>query len=302
MLSLLVAVAPVRAAFWNLTGQLGVHDPAITHDPSNNYWWVFGTGTGIQAKSSSNGTAWSDVGRVFSSGLSWWKTYVPNNSGNDVWAPDIHRYNSTWWLYYSISTFGSNTSCIGLASKGGNVSNTGWTDRGLVIRSTSSSSYNCIDPNLCFDAGGNPYLVFGSWFSGIWITKIDPSTMKPTGSLTHLAQRSNGIEAPFIVYHGGYYYLFVSIDKCCQGTSSTYKIAYGRGTSITGPFYDQGGHNMLSGYCTVFDAGNSRWVGPGGQSIYGTSVIARHAYDANNNGAPTLLINDLYWSNNWPTY
>ncbi len=301
-LSLLLLAGSVQAAPWALTGALGVHDPAITKDTSANVWWVFGTGTGIQAKRSSNGLAWSDVGRVFGTGLSWWKTYVPANSGNDVWAPDIRSFNGKWWLYYSISSFGSNTSCIGLASKTGTLSNTGWTDNGLVIRSTGSNSYNCIDPNLTIDAGGSPWLVFGSWFSGIWITRLDPATMKPTGSLTNIAKRSGGIEAPFIVYHSPYYYLFVSIDKCCQGVNSTYKIAYGRSSSITGPYVDKNGVNMLSAGCTVLDAGNTRWHGPGGQSIYSTNVIARHAYDANNNGAPTLLISDLLWSNGWPTY
>ena len=62
---------------------------------------------------------------------------------------------------------------------------------------------------------------------------------------------------------------------------------------------------MVSGGTTVLTAGDSRWKGPGGQSVIqngGAWVIAYHAYDANNNGNPTLLINDLFWdSGNWPT-
>ncbi|MFT3734852.1 MAG: glycoside hydrolase family 43 protein [Rhodocyclaceae bacterium] len=292
-----------QAAHWALSGDLGVHDPAITKEGST--WWTFSTGAGIQVLYSGNGTAWSRGVQIFSKRPSWWSTYVPGHSGLDVWAPDVQTYNGRVWLYYSISTFGSNTSAIGLVSAS-SIAKGDWRDDGKVISTKSGSNdYNAIDPNLTFDASGNPYLVFGSWFSGIKITKLDKSTMKPTGSLTTLAKRSNGIEAPVIVYRDGYYYLFVSIDKCCAGTSSTYKIAYGRSTSITGPYLDKNGKKMTDGYSTVMDSGNSRWVGPGGQDILrdsSNSVIARHAYDASNGGAPTLMISDLKFSSGWPTY
>jgi arabinan endo-1,5-alpha-L-arabinosidase len=228
---------------------------------------------------------------------------VPGHSGNDVWAPDVQLFNGRVWLYYSISTFGSNTSAIGLASKASLSASGGWRDDGLVIRSISSNNYNAIDPNLAIDAAGQPWLAFGSFWTGIKLTRIDPATMKPTGSLASLASRSGGIEAPVIVYRGPYYYLFVSIDRCCNGVNSTYKITYGRATSITGPYVDKNGTSMLNGGGTLLESGSERWRGPGGQDVHGTSVLARHAYDATANGAPKLLINDLFWdSAGWPTY
>ena len=36
---------------------------------------------------------------------------------------------------------------------------------------------------------------------------------------------TNAIEAPFIMKHGGYYYLFVSWDYCCRGIKSNYRVA-----------------------------------------------------------------------------
>jgi arabinan endo-1,5-alpha-L-arabinosidase len=84
--------------------------------------------------------------------------------------------------------------------------------------------------------------------------------------------------------------------------NSTYKIIYGRSTNITGPYLDKAGRRLLDGGGTVLDTGNDRWKGPGGQDV-GDGVIARHAYDATNNGNPKLLINDLSWtSDGWPTY
>ncbi|HCV17740.1 MAG TPA: arabinan endo-1 5-alpha-L-arabinosidase, partial [Alteromonas sp.] len=53
----------------------------------------------------------------------------------------------------------------------------------------------------------------------------------------------------------------------------------------------------------ILDAGNSQWVGPGGEDIMNTDVIVRHAYDASDNGVPKLLISTLNWdSNGWPRY
>ncbi len=296
------AMVPLQAdaAFWNLTGDRIAHDPSLIKEGST--WYEFHTGQGIQVKRSDDGINWYSVPRVFLSPLSWWSSYVPNQSPNDVWAPDVQSYNGRVWLYYSISSFGSNTSAIGLASAT-SVSAGSWRDDGLVLRTTSGNNYNAIDPNLVIDAAGEPWLAFGSFWSGIKLTRLDKSTMKPTGQLYSIASRPNGIEGATVTYRNGYYYLFASIDKCCQGVNSTYKIVYGRSTSITGPYLDKSNVSMMSGGGTVLDAGNSVWKGPGGQDVYNNSVIARHAYDATDNGAPKLLINDLLWdSSGWPTY
>lgn len=305
LLIALVLPATAAAAFWNLTGSVVTHDPSITKEGST--WWIFETGVGLPVKYSANGTAWNQGVKLFASDPAWWNNYVPNRQRDPkVWAPDIHRFGNRTYCYYSISIFGRNTSAIGLMSCS-SIAAGDWRDDGVVISSKEGvNNYNAIDPNLTIDAGGNPWLVFGSWFDGIKIVRLGASTMKPTGSIFSLARRSGGIEGPSIVYVNGYYYLFVSIDRCCNGTSSTYKIAYGRATSITGPYLDRNGNNMLNGAGTVLDAGNAQWRGPGGQDVYqnGTGwVIARHAYNANNNGTPTLLINDLFWDSSlWPRY
>ncbi len=291
------------AAFWNLTGDIAVHDPSIIKE--GNSWYTFSTGPGIQVLKSDNGTSWYRVPQIFLSEPSWWNTAVPAQANLDVWAPDVQRYNGKVWLYYSISTFGSNRSVIGLASAN-SVGAGQWKDEGLVLQSTTSNNYNAIDPELVIDASGNPWLAFGSFWSGLKIVKLDKNTMKPTGSISSIAARPNNggaIEAPSITYRNGYYYLFASIDSCCKGVNSTYKMVYGRSTSITGPYVDKNGVNMMNGGGTILDAGNVRWKGPGGQDVVNGNLIVRHAYDATDNGNPKLLINDLLWdANGWPTY
>jgi arabinan endo-1,5-alpha-L-arabinosidase len=285
---------------WPLTGNLGTHDPALINE--NGTWWEFQTGAGIYGKVSRNGgLQWDPLPSVLPNGLSWWRQYVPNQVGTDVWAPDVKVHNGRTWMYYSVSTFGSRTSFIGLLSAS-SIAAGDWRDDGLVIRTTDSSNYNAIDPDLVIDANGAPWLAFGSWNTGIKITRLG-SNMKPTGSLYSIASRSGGIEAPTIVLRNGYYYLFVSTGTCCQGVNSTYQIRYGRSTSITGPYVDKSGVNMMNGGGSLLDGGNDRWRGPGGQDIAGTGVIVRHAYDAQNNGNATLLISNLNWdSEGWPRY
>jgi arabinan endo-1,5-alpha-L-arabinosidase len=292
------------AAFWQLTGNTVSHDPTFIKE-NNGLWWAFMTGTGIGVKYSSDGKNWTQGAQVFGSEKSWWRNYVPNMGANDVWAPDCYYYRGRYWLYYALSQFGTNRSAIGLTSCTSIVAGD-WRDDGMVVSTNSSSAANAIDPNVFQDSSGKPWLVYGSWFDGIKVVRLADATMKPTGTTYSIAKASGGIENPDIVYNGGYYYLFVSKGLCCQGTSSTYKIAYGRATSLSGPYYDKNGVNMLNGGGTILDAGNSIWVGPGASDVYRRSsnsyAIIRHAYDATDNGTPKMLINDLYFSGGWPTY
>jgi arabinan endo-1,5-alpha-L-arabinosidase len=295
---------PAAAASWNLAGNLGAHDPTIIQEGGT--WWVFSTGPGLQVKYSSDGLTWNQGVQIFPQELSWWRTYAPTMGQNDVWAPDIHLFAGRYWCYYCVSEFGTNNSAIGLVSCS-SIALGDWRDDGVVLSSESGAqTFNALDPDMTIDAAGNPWLVYGSYFDGIHVVALDPSTMKPTGTATSIATRANGIEGTNIILHNGFYYLFASIDKCCLGVASTYKISYGRSAAITGPYVDQSNAAMLAGGGTVLDSSGPRWIGPGGESVYhdasGGWIIAFHAYDAQNNGNPTLQISDLYWdANNWPT-
>ncbi len=170
------SAAPAEAAFWGASNEL-LHDPTMIKEGSS--WYALGTGLneerGLRVLKSSDAKNWTVQKSIFSTPLSWWSNYVPNYEKNQ-WAPDIQYYNGKYWLYYSVSSFGNNTSAIGLASST-SISSGNWKDEGLVIRSTSSNNYNAIDPELTFDKDGNPWLAFGSFWSGIKLTKLDKSTM-----------------------------------------------------------------------------------------------------------------------------
>jgi arabinan endo-1,5-alpha-L-arabinosidase len=295
---------------WDLKGDLWAHDPVMAKEGSR--WYVLHTGDGIQIKSSEDGDKWKQEGPIFSSLPEWSKKYVPEKTEESIWAPDIYFHNGIYYIYYSVSTFGKNTSAIGL------VTNTTlnpenpeyeWKDMGHVIHSTESDNYNAIDANLIFDQEGQPWLNFGSFWSGMKLIKLDPVTMKPAPgaellSISSRTEQPNTIEAPFIVYQNGYYYQFVSFDFCCRGVESTYKIVVGRSKEITGPYMDKNGVSMMEGGGTLIDAGDDRWIGPGHCAVYfsgNSSILVNHAYDALKKGKPTLQIRPLYWdADGWP--
>ena len=230
-----------------LKGDLGVHDPVMIKEEATSTYRIYYTGMRVASKTSSDRVNW----RAASSGLaspSWIKAEVPGNNGSDFWAPDIMFRDDKYWLYYSVSTFGKNTSAIGLATSP-TLTNPTWTDQGVVVKSSSSDNYNCIDPAIFQDDDGKVWLTFGSFWSGIKLVECDPATGKPadsTSTLLSLASHSSGIEAPYLC-KWGYYYLFVSWDKCCQGVNSTYKIVVGRATGVQGPYTDKDGKAMTSG-------------------------------------------------------
>jgi arabinan endo-1,5-alpha-L-arabinosidase len=278
-----------------LSGSIGIHDPSVIQ-ASNGCFYAFGTGTWLPIlKSCGMFGSWARLKNVFSSLPSWIPSVIGSSPGN-LWAPDINFFNGKYYLYYAASTFGSNTSVIGLATAT-DIEGT-WTDQGEVLRSNSSNNFNAIDPDY---NGG--WLSFGSFWDGIKMRKINTTTGKLDTSnttLVSLASRGGGaIEAPSIQFNGGFYYLFVSFDKCCAGLSSTYRIMVGRSTSITGPYVDQNGVNMRNGGGTQLLATNGAEVGPGGQDVMGNYMVY-HFYDGNANGAAKLNIRPINFSNGWP--
>ncbi|MEV6842649.1 arabinan endo-1,5-alpha-L-arabinosidase [Actinoplanes sp. NPDC051411] len=284
-----------------VTGSIGVHDPGVVKRTDGTYLIAY-TGNNIQLKTSSDRTAWRDVGAAFPGGASWTTAYTGGSAS--LWAPDLSYHNGKYYMYYAASTFGSNHSAIFLAtSTSGNPGT--WTNNGLVIESTTSNNWNAIDPNLYVDSSNRWWLTFGSFWSGIQQVQLDPSTGKRLNSTIRLvAGRGGGaIEAPFLFHHGSYYYLFVSFDLCCRGASSTYRIMVGRSTSVNGPFTDKNGTAMSSGGGTEILAGHGSIHGPGGQSVFtdaDADVLVYHYYA--DNGAAQLGINLLaYDSAGWPS-
>lgn len=189
-----------------------------------------------------------------------------------------------------------------------------WVDKGFVITNYSDKDlnfrvkpddwqncyyrFNAIDPSYFIDPNdGRHWLVYGSWHSGFALVEINPETGKtvvdplpnPWGSANATAygkriftrkagDRWQGSEAPELVYHDGYYYLFLAYD----GLDVPYNTRVVRAQNIEGPYYNILGANVTSGgeafpimthpykfsgnqgwvgisHCAVFDDGNGNW-------------------------------------------
>lgn len=273
----------------------GMPDPAIVEAKDGSGYYVYTTGHGVKVFHSDDLRSWKLIGRVFDRHVPQWaEDAVPGCDG--IWAPDIQYFNGRYHLYYSVSTFGSQRSVIGLATtKSVNPSSKeyGWVDQGLVVESVpEKNDFNAIDPAVMADKNGKAYLYWGSYWTGIKGVEVNPQTGKPfPGEFSYqaLARRTSAgvptnIEAPFVVQHGKHYYLMASWDFCCAGKDSTYKVVVGRSENPLGPFVDREGRSMNEGGGEVVLASDVRWRGPGHNSFLQSTdgdYLVHHVYDHN---------------------
>lgn len=297
-----------------------VHDPVLIKE--KNTYYLFCTGNGIAVFSSPDLQHWRKEAPVFSRPPEWALKTIPGFKGH-IWAPDISFYNGRYYLYYAVSAFGRNTSCIGLA-----VNTTldpgspdyKWEDKGKVIQSVPGRDmWNAIDPNVVVDDRGAPWLSFGSFWDGIKLLKLQPDLQtltepqewytiarRPRDFATPDTSAGNGaIEAPFIYRKGKYYYLFVSTDYCCRGEKSTYKVVVGRSENVQGPYLDQQGVPLQQGGGTLVVQGDGiNWYGAGHNAIFsesGKDYLVLHGYDAKDHGRSKLIVATISWNaEGWP--
>lgn len=304
----------------SLTGDVsGVHDPSAIKE--GNTYYVFSTGGRegegiIPIRTSTDLRMWKSSGYVLMTLPEWATREIPE--ARNAWAPDISKFNGKFHLYYSVSSFGSRNSAIGLATAptlDQSSPNYRWTDNGLVVRSfVDRDDWNAIDPNLVIEDTSNVWLAWGSFWSGIKMRRIDPATGKLSATDTTLYSLSsrpreapiNGsVEAAFIVRHGDFWYLFVSFDRCCRGADSTYNVVVGRAPRVTGPYFDKRGKAMIEGGgSTVVAATTATWRGPGHQAVLsdgGRDYLFFHAYYGAGLGRGSALqISTILWEDGWP--
>lgn len=302
----------------NVYLQVFIHDPVIIKQDS--VYYLFSTGWGISKFSSTDLMNWAKEKPIFETPPTWAIETVKGFKGH-IWAPDILFYRDKYYLFYSISTFGKNNSCIGVATNKTlhiNDSSYKWIDHGKVVQSIQGRDFwNAIDPNIIFDEDSIPWLVFGSFWGGIKMVKLRKDLLgieKPEVWYT-IARRirsfeindtlpgDGAIEAPFIFKKNNFYYLFVSFDYCCKGVNSNYKIAVGRSKYVFGPYIDKNGISMDKGGGSIILQGNDRWSGVGHCSVFsenGIDYLIFHGYDKKDNGKSKLIITQINWIDDWP--
>lgn len=319
----IVSSVLLASAAWAEAINIRVHDPVMIRQDDTYY--LFCTGRGISVWASKDRKNWERRPPVFENAPKWTTERYPKFE-NREWAPDISFHDGTYYLYYSVSSFGSNNSSIGVATnktlhRGDPAF--GWVDHGPLVESVAGRDmWNAIDPNLAFDDSGTPWLTFGSFWLGLKLVRLNPDLLEPARppewrtiagrhrdwklDETDAGDALNGaIEAPFLFRKSGFYYLFVSWDRCCRGKESTYKVVVGRAKSITGPYFDKEGQDMRLGGGSLVVAGNENWPGVGHNSAYtfeGVDYLVFHGYDMSDEGRSKLWIQPIHWDRGgWPT-
>lgn len=302
-----------------VTDTIMAHDPVMAYEQGTYY--LLSTGMGIQWATSKDRQSWVVQPTPFIEEIPQWTHDSVPGFRNHVWAPDIIKWHNQWWLAYSCSTFGKNTSAIGLMRA--ERLNGQWKDEGCIIASKEKrDEWNAIDPNFVIDDNDQPWLTWGSFWDGIQLARLD-TTMHLASNPVTIARRHhqndssaaenptskfagrNAIEAPFIFKHGGYYYLFVSWDYCCRGAKSNYRVAVGRSKQVEGPYLDREGKDMRNGGGTLFLEGDkTEFEATGHSAAYtfnGEDIFVCHGYSAKHNGMALLIQRPIQWTaDDWP--
>ncbi|MBQ4464551.1 MAG: family 43 glycosylhydrolase, partial [Oscillospiraceae bacterium] len=128
----------------------------------------------------------------------------------------------------------------------------------------ASYGTNAIDPAVFYDENGNLWMVYGSWFGGIYMLELDEKTglrdynvkyeTIPDVSDAYMGKKAAGGnfvsgEGPYIEYmkapnaEKGYYYLFVSYGFF--NSNGGYNMRIFRSENPDGPFVDQNGNSAI---------------------------------------------------------
>ena len=299
-----------------------VHDPVMAKE--DGVYHIFATGMGIQRMTSKDRKDWQVKAMPVMTVIPKWTRDSVPGFDKHVWAPDIIRWHNKWWLAYSCSTFGKNGSAIGLLSAA-KLDSPIWNDEGCIVASRENrDNWNAIDPNFVIDDNDTPWMVWGSFCDGIQIVRLDttlhvakgekprtlarryaPGTTTAEPNPTSAHAGTNAIEAPFVMKHQGYYYLFVSWDYCCRGSKSNYRVAVGRSKNVDGPYLDKRSNDMLNGGGTVLLEGDKKQYEATGHcaaySIDGKDIFICHGYSTEMKGAPVLIQREIRWTDDgWP--
>jgi arabinan endo-1,5-alpha-L-arabinosidase len=282
-------------SFTQASAQVGlpyIHDPSTIAECDGKYY-TFGTGGG---------------GLISDDGWSWHGGAERPGGGA---APDVLKIGDRYLIIYGATGGGlgggHNGRILTMWNKTLDPKSPDFrfTSPVEVASSDGMEDQDAIDPGLLLDpTTGRLWVSYGTYFGTIRLIELDPKT----------GQRMKGnkeqdiaidCEATDLIYRDGWYYLLGTHGTCCDGVNSTYNIVVGRSKSVTGPYLDNVGRDMLQGGGRMVIAAGDRVCGPGhfGRTIIdeGVEIMSCH-YEADFDwgGRSVLGIRPLLWRNGWP--
>ena len=217
-------------------------------------------------------------------------------------APDVIKIGDRFYVSYAKGVGGhaSNVYVMWTKTLDPKSPDFGYKDETLVASSDGVEDCDAIDPAFLYDSTkGKLWLSYGTFFGFIRIVELDPKT----GNRIEGNKALNiaiDCEATAMVYRDGWYYLLGTHGTCCDGANSTYNIVAGRSKSVTGPYLDNMGRDMLKGGGKMVLAAGDRKTGPGhfGRTIVSNGVEKMSFHweaDLDLSGRSTLGILPIIW-------
>ena len=284
--------AVVSATAFAQEGQPWIHDPSTIMECDGKYY-TFGTGGG---------------GLISEDGWNWYPGAERPGGGA---APDAMKIGNRYLVAYSSTGGGLGGGHAGRILTMWNrtldphSSDFEFTEAIEVASSEVDEDCDAIDAGLFMDpTTGRLWCTYGTYFGFIRVVELDPKTGAKVGD----AQDPNiGIdcEATTIIYRDGWYYLLGTHGTCCDGVNSTYNIVCGRSRSVTGPYLDNMGRDMVAGGGKMVIGCADRQFGAGHFGLYnedeGVQKFSFHwEADLDRSGRSVLAIRPLIWVNGWP--
>ncbi|MBN2591748.1 MAG: family 43 glycosylhydrolase [Sedimentisphaerales bacterium] len=285
-----IAVIALAMPVFALDGNVGTHDPTTIMECDGSYY-AFGTG---------GATHVSEDGWTWGSGPG-----TPNGGGM---GPDMIHIGDYFYMYTASNVGGQPASRIVMQktrSLNPESPDYGWEPMGVVNTTDGVEFCNGIDPGCFYDENtGKFWLTFGSYFGNIRVVEMDPKT----GLRIDMDEYFNiaiNCEASTIIYHEGYYYVLATHGSCCQGSNSGYHIRTGRSKSVTGPYLDHEGVDMMQGGGKLVIGSGERKVGAGHFGLFdegqGVQKFSLHwEADLDRGGSSVIDILPLVWEDGWP--
>ena len=290
-------LAAAAAALFSVTslaqeGKPWIHDPSTIMECDGKYY-TFGTGGG---------------GLISEDGWNWYPGAVRPGGGA---APDALKIGDKYLVAYSSTGGGLGGGHAGRILTMWNKTldpsspDFAFTEPIEVASSQVDEDCDAIDAGLFMDpATGRLWVTYGTYFGFIRVVELDPLTgARVEGN--EPVDIAIDCEATTITYRNGWYYLLGTHGTCCDGVNSTYNIVVGRSRSVTGPYLDNMGRDMVAGGGKMVADGDDRQFGAGHFGRYivddGVEKMSFHwEADLDRSARSVLAIRPLIWENDWP--
>ncbi len=251
--------AVVLPDYGDRTTDAAVHDPSVFQDPKDGTYYAFGSHYAVAC--SSDLIHWEQLIEddgdedLFEGGIRAAMPETLKLVGNqqDAWAPDVEYYNGKYYMYISFTTgFGSDSSVIARVESDSVLGP--YSNETMIVNSVLSQKDkpNCIDPELFYDKNGGLWMVYGSFFGGVYIKELYSSGENwglpkengehDFGKLLWRNGESAGVEGPYVFYNEltDYYYLMTSEGDLF----SVYNMRIARSKTPNGPYLDINGKDV----------------------------------------------------------